>query len=200
MKIKYITIEREYGSGGSKIAEELARRCGIACYGREILEMAAQNQHVSVEDVERYEETASSSLLYSFFVMGQAQSGQISDVMPMESRLYVEEHEVIKTLARKGPAVFVGHCASEALKEERGVLRVFIRADEYFKRARAIEHYGIAEKDAEAVCRRYNKKRANYYAFNTAKKWDDLSNYDIVLDSSTIGIEGCVKILASLIQ
>ena len=199
MKVKYITIEREYGSGGTKIAQELASRCGIACYGREILEMAAQNQNVSVEDVERYEETASNSLLYSFFVMGQAQAGEISDVMPMESRLYVEEHEVIKTLARKGPAVFVGHCASEALKDERGVLRVFIRADEWFKRARAVEHYGIAEKDAEAVCRRYNKKRGNYYAFNTAKKWDDLSNYDIVLDSSTIGIEGCVKILASLI-
>ena len=199
MKVKYITIEREYGSGGSKIAEELANKCGIACYGREILEIAAKNQNVSVEDVEKYEETASSSLLYSFIVMGQAQSGEISDMMPMESRLYVEEHEVIKMLARKGPAVFVGHCASEALRNERGVLRVFIRADEYFKRARAVEHYGIAEKDAESVCRKYNKKRANYYAFNTAKKWDDLSNYDIVLDSSTLGIDACVKILASLI-
>ncbi len=200
MKVKYITIEREYGSGGSKIAEEVASRCGIACYGREIMEMAAHNQHVSVEDVERYEETASSSLLYSFFVMGQVQSGETSDVMPMESRLYVEEHEVIRTLARKGPAVFVGHCASEALEDEQGVLRVFIRAEEWFKRARAIEHYGISEREADAVCRRYNKKRANYYAFNTAKKWDDLSNYDIVLDSSTLGIEGCVKVLAALMQ
>ena len=200
MKVKYITIEREYGSGGSKIAEEVASRCGIACYGREIMEMAARNQHVSVEDVEKYEETASSSLLYSFFVMGQVQTGQTSDMMPMESRLYVEEHEVIKTLAHKGPAVFVGHCASEALEDEQGVLRVFIRAAEWFKRARAIEHYGISEREADAVCRRYNKKRANYYAFNTAKKWDDLSNYDIVLDSSTLGIEGCVKVLAALMQ
>ena len=38
MKAKYITIEREYGSGGTQIARRLAEETGIPCYGREILE------------------------------------------------------------------------------------------------------------------------------------------------------------------
>ena len=29
MKIKYITIEREYGSGGTEIAAKLAEKCGL---------------------------------------------------------------------------------------------------------------------------------------------------------------------------
>jgi len=199
MKIRYITIEREYGSGGTEIAEQVAEKCGINCYGREILEIAAANQHISVEEAQQYEEKVTNSFLYSMFIMSQAQSGS-TDMLPMESKLYVEEHNAILALARKGRAVFVGHCASEALKDEEGVLRVFIRANEEYKRDRAVKEYGIDEKDAPAVCRRFNKKRANYYAFNTQKKWDDLNNYDVVLDSSQIGIEACVKALAALLE
>lgn len=64
----------------------------------------------------------------------------------------------------------------------------------------AVSDYGIDEKDAEEVCRRFNKKRAKYYAFNTSRKWDDMSNYDMVLDSSRIGIDGCVRAIAALLE
>lgn len=199
MKIKYITIEREYGSGGSEIAKRVAEKCGINCYGREILEIAAENQNVSVEAIEEYEESASNSFLYSLYVMAQAQSGN-TDILPMESKLFIEEHNTIKALADNGPAVFVGHCASYALRNHDGVLKVFIRADNEFKKQRAIKEYSIGEKEAEAVCRKFNKKRANYYSFNTSKKWDDFSNYHLVMDSSVLGVDGCIEMLASLMN
>jgi len=197
MKVRYITIEREYGSGGTEIAERLAQKTGIFCYGREILEKAAGKLHISVEEAEQYEEKATNSFLYSLVVMAQTQS-QAPDFLAMEGKLYVEEHNTITEFSHYGPAVFVGHCACEALKEQQGVLRVFIRADEEFKMRRAIHEYGIEEKNAASVCRRYDKKRAGYYASHTSKKWDDLSNYDMVLDSSRIGIDGCVKALAAV--
>ena len=199
MKIKYVTIEREYASGGTEIAKKLSEKFNIPVYGREILEIAAENQNLSVEHLERYEESVSNSFLYSLFVMNQLNAGS-SDILPTESKLYIEEHNTIIALADKGPGIFVGHCASEALKERNDVLQVVIRADEDFKIQRAIKEYGIEEKNALSVCKRYNKKRANYYSFNTSKKWDDMRNYDIVLDSSTIGIDGCVEVIASLIK
>ena len=198
MKIKYITIEREYGSGGTEIAAKLAEKCGIACYGAKIMELAAQKLHITAEEAQQYEEKITNSFLYSMFVMSQVQSGN-TNALPMESRLYVEEHNAICSLAKSGRSVFVGHCASEALKDEAGVLRVFIRADDAFKHDRVVSEYGIDEKDAEAMCRRYNKKRSTYYTFNTNKKWDDLTNYDMVLDSSAIGIDGCVNAIAALL-
>lgn len=199
MKIKYITIEREYASGGTEIAEKLSKIFNIPVYGREILEIAAANQNISVEHLERYEESVSNSFLYSLFVMGQLNAGS-SDILPTESKLYIEEHNTIIFLANKGPGIFVGHCASEALKDHENVLHVFIRAGEEFKIKRAIESYGIEPKNADSVCKRFNKKRANYYSFNTSKKWDDMRNYDLVLDSSSIGIDGCVDVIASLIK
>ncbi len=198
MKINFITIEREYGSGGTEIAEKLAGKCGIPCYGAEIMELAAREMHISVEEAQRYEEKITNSFLYSVFVMSQAQTGN-TNMLPMESRLYVAEHNAINRLAHHGRAIFVGHCASEALKGQDGILRVFVRADDAFKIKRIVTEYGVAEKDAEAECRRYNKKRANYYAFNTSRKWDDLSNYDMVLDSSQIGIDGCAEAIAAFL-
>ena len=38
MKFRYITIEREYGSGGTKIAQRLSEVSGVPCYGKEILQ------------------------------------------------------------------------------------------------------------------------------------------------------------------
>jgi hypothetical protein len=46
---------------------------------------------------------------------------------------------------------------------------------------------------------RFNKKRANYYYANTGRKWRDYRNYDIVLDSAVIGIEGCVAVLSGVL-
>ena len=42
MKFRYITIEREYGSGGTKIARRLAEVTGKPCYGEEIMEAVAK--------------------------------------------------------------------------------------------------------------------------------------------------------------
>lgn len=111
---------------------------------------------------------------------------------------YIAEQEAIARFARRGPAIFPGHCASEALKEQSGVIRVFIRCtDEVEKRARIANEYGIPETDIESTRKRFDKKRANYYYSNTAKKWEDFRNYDLVLDSAVLGADTCVNILKS---
>ena len=61
MKCRYVAIEREYGSGGTKIANMLAEACGISCYGHEILERVAKEHHFTVEELERYEEKSTGS-------------------------------------------------------------------------------------------------------------------------------------------
>lgn len=197
MRVRYITIEREFGSAGTKIAEEVAKKCGIFSYGREIMETVAKEQNVSVEALEDYEESVSGSFLYSMFVMSQSQTGN-PDLLSPEAKLYVAETRVIKNLANRGPAVFVGHCASESLRDMDGVLRVFIHASEEEKARRAVQDYGIPESQVSTVCRKSNRRRANYYSFCTRKKWNDYNNYDIVLDSSALGIDGCAAALSAL--
>lgn len=200
MKTSYITIEREYGSGGTKIARTLSEICNVPCYGREILEEVAKKYDISVEDIQKYEENTTGSFLYSLYSLYRLQSGD-SDPLTVEGRVFIEEQKAIKQLSAKGKAIFLGHCTSEALKDRSGVVKVFIHcSDQEAKKERIIRDYGIPESEVENTRKRFDKKRSNYYKSNTGKNWYSQLNYDIVLDSAALGIDGCVDLLKGLIK
>ena len=200
MKFRYITIEREYGSGGTKIARSLSEATGVPCYGYEILEAVAKKQGIPVERINQYEEKATGSLLYAMFVMSRVQTGD-PNMLTTEGKVFLDEQLEIRRLSMKGPAIFLGHCASEALRDQKNLVKVFIHSeDENEVKKRITEDYGIAPADVESTRKFYNKKRAGYFRANTGNEWKDLKNYDIVLDSSKLGIEGCVNILRGVIE
>ena len=199
MKYNYIAIEREYGSGGTKIARQLSKECGIPCYGREILEIVSGEQGIPVEQIDKYEETVTNSFLYSLYVMSKVQSSD-ADMMAREGHVHAAEQKVIQDLAAQGSAIFIGHCASEALSRRQGVLRVFILSDARDKTQRVIRDYRIPKEKADATMKRFDKKRANYYYSNTTKRWNDFTNYDLVLNSGSLGIDGCVAALKSFLK
>lgn len=197
MKCNYLTIEREYGSGGTKIARRLAEECGIACYGSEILEAVSRKNNISIDQIQHLEESVSGSFLYTLFVMGRVQSGD-SDMLSGEGKIFVEEQRAIEYLAGQGPAIFLGHCAAQALKDRRGVIKVFIHSDLEEKKKRIMADYHIPEQEVESTRKRFDNKRSKYFYANTTRHWNDMNNYDIVLDSSQLGIEGCVAVLRGL--
>ena len=199
MRYRYLTIEREYGSGGTEIAKELAKALKIPCYGHEILELTCERLGISETKLEQYEETVTNSFLFSVFMMSNSAAGR-TDAVAGEGQIYLAEQAVIRDLAAKGPAIFVGHCASEALRGMNGVLNIFIRADKAYKKARIRSAYGIEERLVESTRKYYDKKRANYYYANTSRRWDDLGGYDLVLDSGKLGTDGCAAALAGLMK
>ena len=199
MNFKYITIEREYGSGGTKIARKLAEEPGLPCYGKEILEAVSKANDIPVKDIEKYEENVTGSFLYTLYALGKSGIGN-SDMLSLEGHIFIAEQAEIQKMAYGGKAIFLGHCACEALKDQKGVLKVYIRcSDENEKKKRITEDYDIPERDVQRTQKHFNKKRANYYYANTAKRWDDMNNYDVILDSAVLGIDGCVNILKSVI-
>ncbi len=199
MKAKYITIEREYGSGGTAIARRLSEETGIPSYGVEILQAVADRHNVSVDLIEQYEESSHASLLYGLYAMTQAAGGK-TDFLSTEGHLFLEEQKQILQKAREGKCVFLGHCASEALKDTEGVVRVFIRnSDEQEKNSRIRDEYQIPENQVEKTRKYYDRKRSNYYNANTKRQWDDMKNYDLVLDSAVLGEDTCVRVLKELL-
>ena len=200
MKFRYITIEREYGSGGTKIARKLSEVTGVPCYGQEILEAVAKKQGIPVESINQYEEKATGSLIYAMFVMSRVQTGD-PNMLTTEGKVFLDEQLEIRRLAMEGPAVFLGHCACDALKDQKGVVKVFIHSEnEEEVKNRITKDYGIAPTEAESIRRFYNKKRAGYFRANTGNDWKDLKNYDVVLDSSKLGIEGCMNVLKGIFE
>ena len=194
---RYITIEREYWSGGRYIANKLAAECKINCYGRKILEGAANILHIPCEQLEKYEENSTNSLLYSVAMIGKS-SPSVEDMLMKDGKLFVAEQETIHNFAANGPAVFLGHCASEALKDHDDVIKVFIKSNVEDRRKRICEEYGVSKNEVDNLIKKYDKKRSNYYAANTKHKWRDLNNYDVILDTSVIDLDSCVTMLKAL--
>lgn len=139
------------------------------------------------------------TFLYSVYLLAKAQDGDL-DMLTKEGHIYIAEQQAIKRFADAGPAIFVGHCAAEALKNRKGLLKVFIRADHETKVKRAIKEYGVPEHSIESTIQKFDRKRERYYYANTTHKWRQPDNYDLILNSSSFGILGCVDVLEMIIS
>ena len=194
MGYKYIALESEYGSGGGQIARQTAEMCGIPLYGRRVLEIVSQRLHIPVETIEEREETITSSFLFSIYMLSQTSGGD-SDALPLEDRIFLEAQDAIRGLSVLGPAVFLGHCAAHALEERSDVLRVFIRADRSLREKNIAARRGLSAREAAQELKRTDQKRANYFRAYTRKGWTDPENYDLILDSGTLGAKTCADML-----
>lgn len=73
------------------------------------------------------------------------------------------------------------------------LLRVFVYADTNIRRERVESCYHELVNDLEKL----EKKRCSYYQHYTGKKFGDAQNYDMCLNSGSLGLDECVKTICS---
>lgn len=197
-----ITIGREFGSGGKEIGEKLAKKLGIPFYDKELISLAAKESGMSREIFEAVDEQATNSLLYSMVVGAYSLGSRVSTIseMSLNDKLFLIQSNIIKKLALTEPCVIVGRCADYVLKEKANCLNTFIYGNMPQKIARIERLYNLPAKKAEDIIIKNDKKRKSYYNYYTGLKWGRIENYDICLNSSKLGIDGCVELLLSLAQ
>lgn len=103
-----------------------------------------------------------------------------------------------RKLVEQGPCVIVGRCADYILRDKADCLRVFVHANQEFRARRILKEYGERETPAVQRLRDKDKRRAAYHRFYTDMKWGHAQNYDLTLNSGTLGIDRCVAIIADL--
>ena len=196
---RYVTIEREYASGGAQVGRLVGQALGMPVYGREILEMAAQEGGTTPEYMEHLEETDTNSLLYSLVAMAKTTQGQLPQISQTD-QLNLLESQIIQRLAQEGPCVLVGRCAGWVLRERQDGLQVFVHADRETRLRRAQEEYGVSPDKAPAVLHRYDHRRSNFYHANTGRSWSRREGYHLVLDSGLLGVELCARIVEGAVR
>lgn len=74
--------------------------------------------------------------------------------------------ETIKRLQQKGPAVFIGRCATEILKYHPDVVRTYIYTSNEKKRIfRIAKTDGVSEEQAKWMMEKKDRERRNYFRF-----------------------------------
>ena len=200
-KVVY-TIGRQFGIGGRKVGRTLAERLGIPFYDKEILTLAAKDSGLSEALFHNADEKPTSSLLYSL-VMGNypMATGTLGfNEMPLNDQLFLIQSKTIKKVADTGSCVIIGRCADYILRDNPNVISVFIHAPLDARVKRAVGVYEVPADKAEDVCLKADKTRANFYNYYSDKKWGMCRTYDLALDSSVLGINGCVDQILSFTE
>lgn len=186
-----ITISREYGSGGRYVGRLIADKLGIKLYDKEFINELAEKTGLSPEFIEGNEQKRGK--LDSF------NDGYYSGLSNAD-QLFIEESNLIKEVASKESCVIVGRCADFILKDNENVLNVFIYSDMKNKIERATKFYNLNAKEAEKEIKRVNKLRSNHYQYYTGNDWKNPVNYDLCINSDTLGVEETANLICSMIK
>lgn len=181
-----IAISREYGSGGRKIASILAEKYGFPMYDRSLIENLFEGKNT--EEWKKYDEKPRK------FTLSRTVNGYSNS---MEENLAEEQFRYIKTLPERGENfIILGRCAEEVLKDQPNLITLFATADLENRINRIEEVRHLSRKDAEKAIKRHDASRKRYHDRYSSRKWGDVKNYDLSINTSRLGIEKSAEMIA----
>ena len=199
MKKTIITISRQFGSGGRTVGRLVAEKLGIPFYDKELVEQVALESGFAPQFVEEHGEHAPGRGLLSYAFAPQGIPGVMNGLSTADFLWNIQCCAILQ-LAEQGPCVIVGRNADYILKDREDVFHAYIHADMPFRAERIVRLYGESEKSPEARLKEKDRRRAANYQHYTGRNWGASENYDICLNTATIGVEQAADIIVSLLQ
>lgn len=202
MASKVVTIARQYGASGRYTGEVLSELTGMPYYDRELITMSADRSGMKEDVLESHDEKAQSSLLYTLAIgsVNYGMNDMSPYTMPLSDKLFVQQSNIIHELARKSSCIIVGRCADYVLRDEKNVVRVFLKADLNVRAERVAKRHSISLSEAQDMCIKTDKRRANYYSHYTGQKWGQINLYDLVIDTTVIDAKGAAAVIKTYID
>jgi CMP/dCMP kinase len=199
-----IAISRQSSSGGSLIAQSIAKRLGYRYLDREILWKAAGSLGQKVGVLERREEKISEDLEGLRTVLGSGAPELASAPPPMhmlyDRDIFQAETYVIRKIADEQSAVILGRCGFYLLKGRPGLVSIFIHASEEFRVERAMKAHEITADNAFAALRESDRLKSAYIQAMTGANWTDSLNYHLTLDTGATGFDRAEDMILSVIE
>ena len=195
-----LTISHQYGSGGSRIARELGRRFGWSVWEKEIVRKIATQYKVAEEYVEAKDERVDSFIerMVGLFGMGGFESTY--EIPPplwlTDAQLARMTRTIIEEVAKEGNAIIVGRAGNLVLANHPRALHVFLLAPLEVRISRVMQAEGLSHSDAKRRISGMDKLRTDYVHTFYHASWNDLAQYQLVVDSGVWGEDGTADLLA----
>jgi cytidylate kinase len=186
MRVRIITVEREYGSGGAMIAQQLAHRLGWKIWDQDLTAEIARVANVDHEAAQRCDMHVDPLLYRLFKVFAR---GSYERSLPLgESQMLGTDHmvatlrKVVEDAASGGDCVIVGRGSPYILRNHAGAFHVFVYApvEEKIRRLR-----GIVKSDSEArqLIEEIDRDRASFIRHYFNKEWPCRALYNMMINS-----------------
>ncbi len=197
-----ITVSRQYASGGSAIAKQVADRLGWTIVDHEFVDRVAERVGLPPDEVAQREERVASlieRLANTLAVSSSELFLAAGDLTPETTRssddIVRMTEAVIQEAAELGNVVLVGRGAQAYLAHSDDTLHVRIVALREVRIRTAAQRLGLAEKEAERTVDRRDNERRNYVRTHYQRDWDDSCNYHLVVNSALMSYEGSADLI-----
>lgn len=195
-----ITISREYGSGGKEVAKLLSQKLNIPYYDKELLLQINEQSGIDKELYDQIYDQVSKKEYYlsiptTKFIGPSSVLGELS----MHEKIYQVQKEVIENVA-KDSCVILGRCSDYILRDNPDAVMIYISANPDDKKKRAIEDYHEEAEGIEKTLADMDKRRANYYNYFSNQIWGKIGNYDLVVNTSKVGLEHAADVIVAYIR
>lgn len=191
-----ISIGRQFGAGGRRVGQALAKRLGIAYYDRELILEAAKEYGFAPEFFEENDEKSASfsgnvlQWMESLVTGGMGSKNYLS-----QDALFEMQASAIRKIAEEKSCVIVGRCSDYVLRDNPNCFSVFLHSSDEDRARRIQERSQINREEAMTKMKTQDKKRAAYYNFYSNKTWGEAATYDLSLNVSALGVEKCVEMI-----
>jgi cytidylate kinase len=199
--VPVVTISRQYGAGGRRVAPAVAEALGFAFVDREIAEEAARRVGVDPKVVEARDERAPAIVEEIGLALAAATPGfGLPSVPELDDRTLAEAtRRVIESLAGGGRGyVILGRGAQCVLAGRPDVCHVSLVGDLHDRAARVATWQGVDLKEAAARCERMDAERGNYVRHFYGRDIRDPLLYDAVLNTTLLSLDLATEIAIDL--
>ena len=191
-RFRTVCISRESGAGGGTIGRMVGRKLDWKVYDHEILEAIANRMEVTTDEVRAFDELAPSV---------------VQDwILPLREEHYAPQEayldhlaKLVDAIGRAGDSVIVGRGANFLLPRGE-TLSVRIVAPLKARAARLSERMGVSLRTARRAARDLDRRRLQFDRTMHRADSADPHNYDMVLDSDSLGLEIAAEVIFRAIK
>lgn len=184
--IRVITVEREFGAGGTAIAQKLAERLGWKLWDQALTTEIARLAQVHPASVERLDERCDSRF---YRLMKVFMRGSFERSLPVAGLDHFDAdsmmafmHRLIEGAAAEGNCVIVGRGAPYVLRERQDAFHVFVYAP-WEEKIRRVRMSGKSEDEAVELVSTIDQERATFIQKYFGKEWPNRHLYHVMINS-----------------
>jgi cytidylate kinase len=196
-----VTITRQYASGGSDIAQRVARALGWTVIDNEFVDEVARRAGLPPDEVAQREERAPGLLerLARTLAMASPElfitGPSVPQVERDEATIVRLTERIILEAAGLGRVVLVGRGAQAVLAQRPDALHVFVVAARVWRQQLAVQRLGVDLAEAMKLIEETEHRRDQYVKRYYQRRRDDATRYDLVVNSERLGFDGAAAVV-----
>ena len=185
--IRVLTIEREYGSGGSEIASNVARRLGWKLWDQALTNEIARLMECDCRVVEEREEKRDPLFhrLLMAFMRGSHEGSLNAPRLKIADADCIREvaERVVKDAAERGECVIVGRGSAYYLQNRSDAFHVFVYAP-FAEKVRRLMRGGKSKDEAIQLVETVDRDRFAFIKQYFGVDWPKRHYFHLMLNSS----------------